>query len=181
MRILSRKMFARTAVLSAAALMMLGAAAGPAYGQGQTAERPGVSEPLRWNHLTLNAPIHGGCGEVGLELQINSATGQIEMFSLIMDGRPVRVPAAAYAALRFVQTEGLSVSITDGACAPDVEKESLSIIFVFGIPFTGNRNFEDDDVEFMMAEFVIKGRQRITRHITTVYHGDFTTEEVVEF
>ena len=181
MEIVIGKMFGRTAVLSAAALMMFGAVQAPVYGQGQAAERPSISEPLRWNHLTLNAPIHGGCGEVGLELRINSATGQIEMFSLIMEGRPVRMPAAAYAALRFVQTEGLSVSITDGACAPNVEKESLSIIFVFGIPFTGNRNFEDDDIEFMMAEFVIEGRQRITRHLTTVYRGDFTTEEVEEF
>ena len=181
MSIVIGNMFGRTIVLSAAALMMLGAAPAPAYSQGQTVERPSISEPLRWNHLTLNAPIHGGCGEVGLELQINSATGQIEMFSLIMEGRPVRLPAAAYSALRFVQTEGLSVSIADGACAPNVEKESLSIIFVFGIPFTGNRNFEDDDIEFMMAEFVIEGRQRITRHLTTVYRDDFTTEEVEEF
>ncbi len=181
MRIVIGKMFARTAVLSAAALMIFGAAPKPAYGQGQTTERPGISEPLRWNHLTLNAPIPGGCGELGLELQINSATGQIEMFSLIMEGRPVRMPAAAYATLRFVQTEGLSVSITDGACAPNLEKESLSIIFVFGIPITGSRNLADDDIEFMMAEFVIEGRQRITRHLTTLYRGDFTTEEVEEF
>lgn len=181
MRTVMGKMFGRTAVLSTAALMMFGLAPAPVYSQPQTAERPSISEPLRWNHLILHAPIHGGCGEVGLELQINSATGRIETFSLIMEGRPVRVPAAAYAALRFVQTEGLSVSITDGACTPNVEKESLSIIFVFGIPFTGNRNFEDDDIEFMMAEFVIEGRQRITRHLTTVYRGDFTTEEVEEF
>lgn len=177
----SRNKIPKSPVCRLAAAALLGALFHLSGAHAQELERPPVADPLRWNYLSLTAPIEGGCGEVGLEMRLNPANGRIEIFSLIMEGRPVRIPPEAYADLRYVQTEGLTVSMADGGCHPDIARETLSIVFVHGIPFDANQPLEDDDVEFMMAEIVIDARERIRRHLTTVYRGDFTTEEVEEF
>ncbi|MEE8370826.1 MAG: hypothetical protein V3R73_01680 [Sphingomonadales bacterium] len=142
---------------------------------------PGIAEPLRWNHVSLQAQIPGGCGELSLELVINPGTGRIETFSLLMEAKPVVVPAAAYKDLKYIQAEGLSVSIAGGGCGTGINGETVSIIFVYGIPYDSAPQAGSGDIEFMMAELIISERKKVRRHLTTVFRGGRMEEKVTEF